>query len=75
MSHSQSQTTESTDGESHPSITFDHVGVVVEDLEATVQFFETLGFLRQHSFMVDGPWVDRITDLAGARRRGLCLCA
>ena len=67
---------------SHPApqplkspITFDHVGVVVDDLEATVQFFEKLGFLRQGSFVVDGPWVDRITGLAGARVAGICVSA
>ena len=50
---------------------FDHVGVVVDDLEATAQFFVALGFQREEPFEVGGAWVDRIIGLEGARVEGM----
>src|SRR5690242_20048626 len=44
---------------------FDHVGVVVEDLDAVAAFFVGLGFERQGVMRVDGEVVDRINGLAG----------
>jgi len=49
------------------SIEFDHVGAVVQDLEATAQFFADLGFDRGEPFEVGGSWVDRIIGLEGAQ--------
>ena len=41
----------------------DHVSVVVEDLEAAIAFFTTLGMTREGEARVEGPWVDRINRL------------
>jgi catechol 2,3-dioxygenase-like lactoylglutathione lyase family enzyme len=45
----------------------DHVGIVVEDLAAAIDFFLELGLEQQGRFSVDGPWVDRIVGLEGVR--------
>jgi catechol 2,3-dioxygenase-like lactoylglutathione lyase family enzyme len=45
----------------------DHVGVVVEDLDAAVAFFLALGFERTGGTSVDGAIVDRINGLDGVR--------
>jgi catechol 2,3-dioxygenase-like lactoylglutathione lyase family enzyme len=49
------------------SIQFDHVGVVVHDLEVTAQFFVDLGFDREGPIEVSGSWMDRVIGLEGAR--------
>jgi catechol 2,3-dioxygenase-like lactoylglutathione lyase family enzyme len=46
---------------------FDHVGVVVEDLDAAAEFFASLGFERQGAMLVEGETVDRINGLDGVR--------
>ena len=46
---------------------FDHVGVVVEDLDAAVAFFRDLGFESKGRTEVDGEVVDRINGLDGVR--------
>jgi catechol 2,3-dioxygenase-like lactoylglutathione lyase family enzyme len=43
----------------------DHVGVVVDDLDAAIAFFTELGLERQVRMAVDGSWVDRIVGLEG----------
>ncbi len=44
----------------------DHVGVVVEDLDAAIAFFTELGLRLQGGRMqVDGRWVDRVVGLDG----------
>jgi catechol 2,3-dioxygenase-like lactoylglutathione lyase family enzyme len=47
----------------------DHVGVVVDDLEAAVAFFVELGMERQGTGVgsVDGRWVDQVVGLEGVR--------
>jgi catechol 2,3-dioxygenase-like lactoylglutathione lyase family enzyme len=45
----------------------DHVGVVVEDLAAAIEFFAELGLERQGKASVEGDWVDRIVGLEGVR--------
>jgi catechol 2,3-dioxygenase-like lactoylglutathione lyase family enzyme len=45
----------------------DHVGIVVEDLEAAIEFFVALGLERQGEASVEGGWVDRIVGLEGVR--------
>jgi len=45
----------------------DHVGIVVDDLEAATEFFVELGFERRGSGQVEGRWVDRIVALDGVR--------
>jgi catechol 2,3-dioxygenase-like lactoylglutathione lyase family enzyme len=46
---------------------FDHVGVVVEDLEAATAFFVGLGFEREGGARVEGEPVDAINGLDGVR--------
>jgi len=43
----------------------DHVGIVVEDLDAAIAFFTELGLERQNRMQVDGRWVDRVVGLDG----------
>src|SRR5438105_2015028 len=45
----------------------DHVGVVVDDLEAATEFFVQLGLEVQGAESVGGGWVDRIIGLKGVR--------
>ncbi len=45
----------------------EHIGVVVEDLEAAVSFFAELGLVLQGEASVEGNWVDRIVGLYGAK--------
>ena len=45
----------------------EHVGVVVEDLEAAKAFFLALGLELEGEVSVDGPTVDRINGLEGVR--------
>ena len=46
---------------------FEHVGVVVNDLEAAAGFFVHLGFKVEVPMDVSGRWVDRIIDLDDVR--------
>jgi catechol 2,3-dioxygenase-like lactoylglutathione lyase family enzyme len=43
----------------------DHVSVVVEDLEAAIAFFTTLGMTLEAEMPIEGPWVDRINGIEG----------
>ena len=45
----------------------EHVGVVVDDLEAAVAFFVELGMEIEGRTSVEGQWVDRIIGLEGVR--------
>jgi catechol 2,3-dioxygenase-like lactoylglutathione lyase family enzyme len=45
----------------------EHVGIVVEDLDAAVGFFAALGFERQGAGSAEGGWVDRVVGLDGVR--------
>jgi catechol 2,3-dioxygenase-like lactoylglutathione lyase family enzyme len=46
---------------------FDHVGVVVDDLDAVCEFFAGLGFKPGGKMVVDGEIVDAINGLDGVR--------
>jgi catechol 2,3-dioxygenase-like lactoylglutathione lyase family enzyme len=46
---------------------FDHVGVVVDDLDAVTAFFADLGFEPGGKMVVDGDIVDGINGLDGVR--------
>lgn len=43
----------------------DHVGVIVDDLDAALAFFAELGLEEAGRGQVDGEWVDRIVGLEG----------
>jgi len=45
----------------------EHVGIVVDDLEAATAFFVELGFKLQGVGPVEGRWVDRVVGLEGVR--------
>lgn len=47
----------------------DHVGIVVGDLEAAIEFFADLGLERGGVGEVEGPWVDRIVGLEGVHSK------
>ena len=45
----------------------DNVGIVVEDLAATIEFFRELGLELEGRAMVDGEWAGRVTGLGDQR--------
>ena len=45
----------------------EHVGIVVDDLAAAIEFFVDLGLVLQGEGTVEGRWVDRIVGLEGVR--------
>ncbi|MFO7544637.1 MAG: VOC family protein [Trueperaceae bacterium] len=45
----------------------EHVGIVVDDLAAAMEFFVELGLELQGEGSVEGSWVDRIVALEGVR--------
>jgi catechol 2,3-dioxygenase-like lactoylglutathione lyase family enzyme len=45
----------------------DHVGIVVDDLAAAIEFFVELGLELHGEGSVEGGWVDRIVGLDGVR--------
>src|SRR5579862_9374506 len=45
----------------------DNVGIVVDDLEATVDFFRELGLELEGEARVQGDWAERVTGLRDMR--------
>src|SRR3569832_1434103 len=45
----------------------DNIGIVVEDLDATVDFFGELGLELEGRAMIEGEWAGRATGLANQR--------
>ena len=45
----------------------DNVGIVVEDLAATIEFFRELGLELEGRGMVEGEWAGRVTGLGNQR--------
>ena len=45
----------------------EHVGIVVDDLEAATAFFVELGLKLQGEGPAEGGWVDRVVGLEGVR--------
>jgi len=45
----------------------DNVGLVVEDLEAAIAFFEELGLALEGRAPIEGDWAGRVTGLPGMR--------
>ncbi len=57
----------STVSTAHPGVTgFVHIGLVVEDLDETVQFLRLLGFDCDEPAVYSGEWIDRIIALENA---------
>src|ERR1700756_5748639 len=45
----------------------DNVGIVVEDLGETIDFFRELGLELEGQAMIEGDWAGRVTGLRGQR--------
>ena len=45
----------------------DNIGIVVEDLEGTIEFFRELGLELEGRAMVEGEWAGRVTRLGDQR--------
>src|SRR3954447_26162781 len=45
----------------------DNMGIVVEDLEGTIEFFRELGLELEGRAMVEGEWAGRVTGLRDQR--------
>ena len=45
----------------------DNMGIVVDDLPATIEFFRELGLELEGRFMVEGEWAGRVTGLGDQR--------
>src|SRR5690348_5485435 len=45
----------------------DNIGIVVEDLGPTIEFFRELGLELEGRMMVEGEWAGRVTGLRGQR--------
>jgi catechol 2,3-dioxygenase-like lactoylglutathione lyase family enzyme len=45
----------------------DNVGIVVEDLPATIAFFQELGLELEGRAMMEGEWAGRVTGLGDQR--------
>ena len=45
----------------------DNVGIVVEDLEATLEFFRELGLELEGGGVIEGEWAGRVTGLGDQR--------
>jgi catechol 2,3-dioxygenase-like lactoylglutathione lyase family enzyme len=45
----------------------DNVGIVVEDLDAAVEFFAELGLTLEGRAPIEGDWADGVTGLRGMR--------
>lgn len=45
----------------------DNVGIVVEDLDAAIDFFTELGLILEGRSRIDGEWAGRVTGLRGQK--------
>src|SRR6185437_12879670 len=45
----------------------DNIGIVVEDLEATIGFFRELGLVLEGRTTIEGEWAGRVTGLGDQR--------
>jgi catechol 2,3-dioxygenase-like lactoylglutathione lyase family enzyme len=45
----------------------DNVGIVVEDLEATIEFFREIGLELEGRATIEGEWAGRVTGLGNQR--------
>ena len=45
----------------------DNIGIVVDDLELTIDFFQELGLHLEGRATIEGEWAGRVTGLADQR--------
>lgn len=48
-------------------IRMDNVGIVVEDMDAAIDFFTELGLALEGRMRIDGDWAGRVTGVRGQR--------
>lgn len=48
-------------------IRMDNVGIVVEDLDAAIEFFRELGLTLEGRMLIEGEWSGRVTGVRGQR--------
>ena len=48
-------------------VRMDNVGIVVEDLDATIAFFTELGLALEGRALIEGEWSGRVTGVANQR--------
>lgn len=49
--------------EKHNLLRMDNVGIVVENLDKAISFFQELGLILQGRAMIEGEWAGRVTGL------------
>ena len=52
----------------------DNVGIVVDDLPATVEFFRELGLELEGQFTIEGEWAGRVTGLGDQHVEVAMMC-
>ena len=52
----------------------DNVGIVVEDLDAAIEFFTELGLTLEGRTTIEGEWAGRVTGLRGQRVEIAMMC-
>jgi len=50
----------------------DNVGIVVEDLDATIKFFTELGLTMEGRMPIEEEWAGRITGVRGQQLKLRC---
>jgi catechol 2,3-dioxygenase-like lactoylglutathione lyase family enzyme len=45
----------------------DNVGIVVEDIDAAIEFFTELGLTLEGRMLLEGEWAGRVTGVRGQR--------
>jgi catechol 2,3-dioxygenase-like lactoylglutathione lyase family enzyme len=52
----------------------DNVGIVVEDLDAAIEFFTELGLTLEGRMPIEGEWAGRVTGVRGQRVEIAMMC-
>ena len=52
----------------------DNVGIVVENLDAAIEFFSEVGLTLEGRMMIEGEWAGRVTGVRGQRVEAAMMC-
>jgi len=52
----------------------DNIGIVVQDLDATIKFFTELGLILEGRMQIEGEWAGRVTGVRGQRVEIAMMC-
>ncbi len=52
----------------------DNVGIVVEDIDAAIEFFTELGLILEGCMPIEGEWAGRVTGVRGQRVEIAMMC-